>query len=689
MVWLPEVESRPHPFGEDGVRSSLEEVCLRSARGASEILSSPKELARVRTYSAKILKEAKAAGRQVHRPGHRARELLGAVQERKLWIPDPIGIEYIPAAHLMACDGDVHEDGTPCFAGDDCDGKVVLLAAMFMSVGLYTMIVGHSYERGGMISHVLTKVYFDGKWHYADPSQLSNGTHQALGKCVSYTRERYYSMPEIKVVCDGDACDARSFDPDDLGFVKRGTFVGVNGIPVVELPPEAAVRWLGVGPNESPQTIEACQASPYSLDTYTLEKFAERCGTDVALKWASNKLGVDVTGCNGKGAKGAAECVANNYGGTIDLVDSDGHVKWDHVVQDAGAVGGILVCSAIGAEIAATTCGVIGAQIAQAIETIVVTVGKDVLDLFWNSSDGGGWACGKNPFNGVPLPQMARDLASFMRWAKTFGNYPPGSLIGPPIFGTLGLETSNMSGVRYWSRILTLRGLAQASAAIADEISRKTGASFADALQVLGPVAPRNWAELVRPELRPTTKGTANSGAPTPDYSGNVGGLLTAVTEPDAIPIFTNNGVQPIIPRWQLPEAWAGVQQPTDLIWRYFMVVSGCPSDAVVWGDIVDSNAAKAKLAILPGAPGHDDYQSYILYSIPKDIEQILVNTDNAQFLSLIQAWRKSLSVNMKDKVDRAKTLAVSGSSSSTGKLALGAAAVAGAAWLGWRYFFA
>jgi hypothetical protein len=688
VVWQPNVESRPHPFGESGVRSSLEEVCQRAATGASEILATPGQLARVRTYAAKILKEAKAAGRQVHRPGHRARELLSAVQERKLWIPDPIGIEYIPAAHLMACDGDAHDDGTPCLAGDDCDGKVVLLAALFMAVGLYTMVVGHAYDADGNISHVLTKVYFDGRWHYADPSQLSNGSHQALGKCVAYTRERYYSMPEIKVVCDAASCDARNFDPEEVGFVKRGTFVGVNGIPVVELPPEAAVRWLGDVPN--PAVGEQCKEVPYSLDKFTLEKFADRCGTELAMKWVSSETGVDVSGCAGKGAKASADCVANNYGGTIDIIDSDGHVKWHNVVKDAGAVGGILVCSAVGAEVAATVCGKVGSQIAQAIETIVVDVGKFVLDLFWGGSDGGGWACGPNPFNGVPLPQMARDIASFMRWAKTFGNYPPDALIGPPIFGTLGLETSNMSGVRYWSRLLTLRGLAQTSAILADEIARRASTSLSVGIQALAPFAPPSWTELVKPDLRPTTKGSVGKTAPTPDYVGNVGGLLTAVIEPDLISIFTDTGVQPIVPRWQLPEYWYGVTSPPQSsgIWRYFMVVSGCPSDTVVWGDVVDQDKVKTKLAILPGAPGHDQHQSYILYSIPKDIDSILVNTDNAQFLSIVDMWKKSLTTDMKKKIDRARVLGAASSSSSGGKI-VAAAAAAGALWFGWRYFFA
>lgn len=268
MSWDPQVEKRVHPFGEAGVRSSLEEVCKRAAAGASEILGDPKHLARVRTWSGKQIKEARDRGEPAHRPGDRARILLKAVQTKKIWVPDPIGIEYIPAAHLMACDGDKHDDGTPCVVSEDCDGVVTLLAACFMSVGLYTMIVGHSYSRDKNIGHVLCKVYFDRKWHYADPSPLGNGKYMDLGECAPPTRERYYSMPTIKVVCDGTTCDRQTLDPHELGFVEEGHFVGVNGVTVYELPPEApgprvewlgapVVEWLGAEENESYKADDA------------------------------------------------------------------------------------------------------------------------------------------------------------------------------------------------------------------------------------------------------------------------------------------------------------------------------------------------------------------------------------------------------------------------------------------------
>ena len=334
MAWDPQVEQRPHPFGEAGVRSSLEEVCKRAAHGASEILSNPKHLARVRTWVGKKLKEAQQRGEAFSTAGDRAKILLTVVQNEKIWMPDPIGIEYIPAAHLMACDGDTHEDGTPCVQAEDCDGKTVLLAACFMAAGLYTMIVGHSYARNKVIGHVLAKVYFNGKWHYADPSPLGNGKYMPLGKCSPYTRERYYSMPTIKVVCDAASCDVRNFDPQEMGFVEQGTFVGVNGIAVEEMPPpEPRVQWLG--------QVEWIEDSSQ----------VEWLGTSVGLlEKYSTKLGY-------MGLNKATDAVTSN------ILDSGGSTPFQSYAQTAGAAGGSAICAPYG-PLASSLCGAVGGTIA-------------------------------------------------------------------------------------------------------------------------------------------------------------------------------------------------------------------------------------------------------------------------------------------------------------------------------------
>lgn len=147
-----------------------------------------------------------------------------------------------------------------------CDGLVVLLAACLLAVGVYCMVAGHSYNGDTLISHVLVKAYYDGDWHYADPSPLIPAyRHMPLGTCAPFTRERCYSLPEVKVICDGATCK-RNFNPTKEGFVKNGNFVGVSGVVVEELPPELLPRqaqaypfaWLG-GPQGVGQTAQTEQ----------------------------------------------------------------------------------------------------------------------------------------------------------------------------------------------------------------------------------------------------------------------------------------------------------------------------------------------------------------------------------------------------------------------------------------------
>lgn len=205
------------------MRSSLEEVAKKAASGSSD--------PRIRAWSIECLEKARRAGKKVNTERPRAEALLTAVQQ-KLWVPDPVGTEFMAGAHLTAC----VDKNAPCFHGGDCDDLCVLLGACFLSVGLHTMIVGHAYNAGKNIQHVLAAVRFEGKWHYADPS-----TDFPLGKCEPFSRERLLSIPNVKVVCDENACltSPEKFDPDQQGFVNKGTFVGVDGPPTRSL-----IRWL-------------------------------------------------------------------------------------------------------------------------------------------------------------------------------------------------------------------------------------------------------------------------------------------------------------------------------------------------------------------------------------------------------------------------------------------------------------
>ncbi len=238
--WSPKVEKRVHPLGEQGVRSSLDEVAKKAAEGAMSF--------RVKRWIGDIFRRAKNQGIAVNTPKARAVLLLKAVQQ-KLWIPDPVGVEFIPGAHLLACDKD-DADG-PCMQGDDCDGKAVLLGAAFSAAGIHSLIAGHAYNKERNISHVLNVAHAENRWWYADGS-----TEFPLGECVRFTRERLLGVPNGKMLCDKDVCltDAgrgRSIDPDDVEPLNGGTFVGVNGLPqgrimwLNGLQAPARVRWLG------------------------------------------------------------------------------------------------------------------------------------------------------------------------------------------------------------------------------------------------------------------------------------------------------------------------------------------------------------------------------------------------------------------------------------------------------------
>lgn len=244
---------RPHPFGEAGVRSSLEEV----ARYVSKGITNPY----VRTFAIDKLAEAQQRGVNVDSPRARAEVLLRVFQQEKLWVPDPVNAEYIPEAHLLACDPNkphrnLEGKELVCKKGDDCDGKTVGLGACLGAVGLHTLVVGHGYDGdGGRIEHVLNMVWLGKRWYYADPSLKELG----LGQCVPFTRERVLSVPNVQVLCDASSCMSNGqetrFNPDDSNFVNNGIFVGVSGPPttldgivskvvwVTEARPR--VNWLG------------------------------------------------------------------------------------------------------------------------------------------------------------------------------------------------------------------------------------------------------------------------------------------------------------------------------------------------------------------------------------------------------------------------------------------------------------
>lgn len=304
------IEKRDHPFGERGIRSSLEEVAKRIKAGVGH----PK----VMTWSAECLERARKEEKlAADTERERAEILLRAVQ-KKLWIPDPVATEWMAGAHLMACDRSTKDE--LCVAPIDCDDHCILLGACLMSVGLYVMVCGHGYK-GNQISHVLLLVRVNGEWLYADPSVPT----MPLGTCTKFTRERWLSLPEIKVVCDSNLCmtdRTKRLDPEKNGFVEQGMFVGVDG------PPRIGLAWL-VEPKPS-QQIEWI-APP-----------ARRGPRIVGLGAGEVDVAIDVVNaCKGLSREELKDCAV------------------------AGArAGGKYLCEAYGGAIVADLCGSIAAEIA-------------------------------------------------------------------------------------------------------------------------------------------------------------------------------------------------------------------------------------------------------------------------------------------------------------------------------------
>jgi hypothetical protein len=239
--WSPQIEKRVHPLGEKGVRSSLDEVAKKAAEGANSF--------RVRKWVGDILDKGRKNGSKVNSALGRARVLLKAAQD-KLWFPDPVGAEWIPGAHLMACSVD-DKDG-PCLKGDDCDGLAVLLGAACTCAGIPTLIVGHGYDKERNISHVLCAVHANDRWWYADPS-----TEYPIGEYMKFTRERILAIPSGKVVCDARNCLTRGagISPDVTEPSGGGTFVGVNG-PAEIVPSSEDVGGTHVGLNGEPVPLD-------------------------------------------------------------------------------------------------------------------------------------------------------------------------------------------------------------------------------------------------------------------------------------------------------------------------------------------------------------------------------------------------------------------------------------------------
>lgn len=182
----------------------------------------------------------------IYRLGQRGRERTDG---RKPWM---LKVKNIEREVLVVPCWDIQTDDHRVYLAEhdvtvsQCDDLVILLGSCFSAVGIYTAIVGHAYNRGKDISHVLTSVWINGQWQYADPS-----TDLPLGECVQFTRERVYSVPNVQMICDANMCFTHPgrFDPQKNNFDGEGSFVGVSGVGVPQFAwlakPSRKVQWLG------------------------------------------------------------------------------------------------------------------------------------------------------------------------------------------------------------------------------------------------------------------------------------------------------------------------------------------------------------------------------------------------------------------------------------------------------------
>lgn len=205
---------RPHPPGQDGIRTSLREVALRIGEGRNheDVLRWTRNV---------IERERLQRAFRADTPRKRAELLLGEVQE-KVWTPDPVGTEFMAASRLLACDLATRDKD--CFATGDCDDKVSLMGAALLSVGIDAVAVGHSYTADKVVSHVLTAGWIDGAWHYADPTLH----REPLGTVVDFTHEVVLEPFTGKVLCEGRRC-LNALENRIRSYIQEGTFVGVSG----------------------------------------------------------------------------------------------------------------------------------------------------------------------------------------------------------------------------------------------------------------------------------------------------------------------------------------------------------------------------------------------------------------------------------------------------------------------------
>jgi hypothetical protein len=140
------VKIESYPLGPEGIDRSIRQIAhfARQARLEGELDGKS-----VRGWAAGKLKAVGIDGRS--RTGtirERTQCLLDAVRAQTIYVPDPVGAEWIQAPHVTLCLRDL------CIPAEDCDGLMATLMGAMMSIGDSCWIVKQEFGAGKQ-PHVL------------------------------------------------------------------------------------------------------------------------------------------------------------------------------------------------------------------------------------------------------------------------------------------------------------------------------------------------------------------------------------------------------------------------------------------------------------------------------------------------------------------------------------------------------
>jgi hypothetical protein len=169
------IEVQPYPPGVAGIRLSLEVVARKIRDGRLD--------PDVRGWAGDVLK---AAGNPTTVRA-KAQALLDAFRKQTIYVPDPVGAEYIVSAAGTMC----LRPGL-CVRARDCDDGVVAMGAALLSQGISVRVIKQNFGPGKQ-EHVLVVAQDEnGAWLAVDPS-----TSLPVGQRVPAVKEEIIDPMDV------------------------------------------------------------------------------------------------------------------------------------------------------------------------------------------------------------------------------------------------------------------------------------------------------------------------------------------------------------------------------------------------------------------------------------------------------------------------------------------------------------